>query len=321
MKETSRNLTVGLTTLLGVVGLMILLLLFGYVPAFLQEGYTITVEFDDAAGLNPGSRVELAGIDIGSVESVMFKQPYGSGVESKLRIRDEIQIPANARAVIKAPLLGGSPKVKFSVDRINPDAEMAFLSQDGTEVVKGSAGDLSGAFSELEKLTQQLSQLSTDWRAVARNIVDLTEPRDLEKVEAGEIKGNLSTLLSRLDLRVEEFRGVLHGADQLINDPTMREDLRQTAANARQASGDVADTVTTLKTRYVAVADDLSKAVIQLNTLLEKGGGNEGTLGKLLNDPALYDNLDGTATRIGQAIDELRLLLQKWKAEGVPINL
>ena len=319
MDDRVRNITVGTVTLAGVIGLVFLLLLFGYVPRFLQEGYMVRVELDDAASLNPGSRVELAGIDIGSVESVEFKKPYGTGVVAEARIREDVQIPSSARAVITAPLLGGSPKIRFVVDGSLPNGD--FLATDGNETVQASRGDLAGAFGELEKLAGQVSALTADWRGVATNITAITEQRDLEAVEAGTQKGNLSTVLARMDLRMTQFRTTLDSFNDLLNDPQLREDVTTTASNARQLTDEAGKTISELRTRYGRLASDLSAVLDQLGTFATSVNNSDGTVGKLVNDPQLYDNLNDAATRVNAAVDEMRLLLEKWKAEGVPVRL
>ena len=57
-----------------------------------------------------------------------------------------------------------------------------------------------------------------------------------------------------------------------------------------------------------------------MQKLAAKASDGKGAMGKLLNDPALYDNLNDTAERIGQTADELKLLIEKWKAEGLPVQ-
>jgi len=115
MNERSRNLIVGGTVLTGLVGFIFLLLVFGYLPRFLQTGYYVEIELEDAASVNPGSRVDLAGIDVGEVETIEFRDPFDGGVRVKARIKDDINIPASAVVEVEKELLGGSSTLKFVV--------------------------------------------------------------------------------------------------------------------------------------------------------------------------------------------------------------
>ncbi|MEM9753420.1 MAG: MlaD family protein [Planctomycetota bacterium] len=321
MNERNRNIVVGLTTAIALIGLMFLLLIFGYVPRLVQGGYFVNIELEDALGLNPGSRVELSGIDIGKVETIDFKQPIGTGVTVAVRITDkETQIPVSAQAVIEKPLLGGSPTIRFVTKNQN-GRPSDFLKKDGSAVVPGSLGALAGVFGELERVADSFEQLSTQWNAVGEKLNGMLEPQDLAAVEAGDQPGNVTTVIARVDQRLAEFRAVLAGIDKLVNDPQLRDDVTTTASNARKASEDLAGALGNLEKRYVALADDVAGMVEQVNTLLETANAGEGSFGKVMQDPALYNSLEDAAKRIGTAADELKLLIEKWKAEGVPVNL
>lgn len=321
MTERSRNIVVGAVTLTGLVGLGFILFLFGYVPRLLETGYFVTLELTDAASLNVGSRVELAGIDIGQVETIDFKQPLGTGVTVALRLREEVMVPTNTVVQVDKPIIGGSPTIRFVIDAdtVGPPAD--FLATDGSAVVTGSPGALATIFEQVDRLADSVDALSAEWQAVGQKVNGLLEAQDLEAVEAGEVPGNLTTAVARIDRRLAEFRAVVAGADALVNDPKLREDLAATAANARQTTADVGRSLERLEKRYVALADEVAVAVGQVNVLMKSANAAEGTVGKLVNDPALYDNLNDTAERLGTVVDELRLLLEKWKAEGVPISL
>ena len=327
MSESRRNLIVGTTTLAAVLGLVFLLLVFGYVPRLLQTGYKVTLELPEAASLNPGSRVELVGIDIGEVKQIGFRQPTGRGVVIELQIRDNVRIPVDARPKVDIPLLGGSPTIKFSVD--DEDATPKdYLTTDGEAVVRGGTDATNGAFGDLSTIAASFKSLSREWEAVGVRVGEMLEPQDLAAVEAGQVPGNVTTALVRLDKRLAELRGVLAGAESFINNPQLHEDVAATASNARQAtadarevSGKLAESMARLEDRYVQLADEVAVAVGEMNTLLRSAQQGEGTVAKVLNDPALYDNFDDAAQRIGAAADELQLLIEKWKAEGVPVKL
>ncbi|MEM8738773.1 MAG: MlaD family protein [Planctomycetota bacterium] len=321
MNDRLRNTVVGFTTLLGLVALVGLLLAFGYVPRMLQGGYYVTLNLPDASSLNQGSRVQLSGIDIGEVDRIEFSQPLGTGVTVKLRIREEVKIPVSTVVRVDKPLIGGSPTIRFVVDNPEGLPPSAFLATDNNAVVTGSPGVLANIFDQVDRLANSFDALSGEWQAVGQKVNGLLEPQDLEAVEDGQVPGNLTTAVARIDRRIAEFKAVLEGVDSFVNNPQLREDLTTTAANVRQTSETLGTSLGNLETRYVTLADEVAAAVGQMNTLLAAANDPEGTVGKLIQDPSLFQNLDDTAQRIGQVADELKLLIEKWKAEGVPVNL
>lgn len=346
MTDRTHNIMVGLTAIVGTAGLAVMLLMFGYVPSWLEGGYHIRVTLANASGLSEGSRVKLSGIDIGQVKRVDLLNPPQQGVVVTTLIRQDVKVPGAAYVSVESPLLGGSPTLTFDISRLGPTQMDQFLPTDGSAEIQGQAltlvsqfaGELKTAINEpsqqFTRLVDQLERLVNEWVAVGKNINKLIETRTPELVDSGKTLGNLSTIFVRTDQRLAEIQGVIAGVDKWLNDSQLHEDVAGTAANAKQlterlqeATGSAQEfmsqtnvNIGRLVDRYVAVADDVAGAVASLRQAIDQAGKDKGTLGKLLNDPALYENLNDSTQRLQKALDEFRLLIQKWKAEGLPIQ-
>ena len=73
MERTRVNITVGLFVLLGVLALGYLSVKLGRVSFLGGGGYVVFAEFPSVGGLKPGSTVEIAGVEVGRVESIGLK--------------------------------------------------------------------------------------------------------------------------------------------------------------------------------------------------------------------------------------------------------
>ena len=332
MSEKKINIIVGITALVGLAGTMCLLLLFGHVPAWLESGYEVAVRINNASGLTQDSRVRLSGIDIGRVISVRLRGGTQQGVEAITLINDEVRIPAGVRVRAESPLLGSSPTLAFDVDHLTPQEMTQSLPADGSAVLEGEsltlisqfAGHLEAAIQEparkFAQLTDRFDQLSAEWTMVGSNLNRLIEVRSVDDVDSGAASANLATVLTRADDRLKQLQSTLEGINQWATDQTLREDIAATAVNARQLTQSLGESVDRLTNRYVAVADDLSGVVETMRLVLDKAQSGQGTIGKLFHDPALYNNLNDSAQRLEKTLDEIRLLVQKWKAEGLPVQ-
>jgi phospholipid/cholesterol/gamma-HCH transport system substrate-binding protein len=320
MKDHTRDFWVGLTTLSGVVGLLALLTLIGGVTHFYETGYHVTINMPAAGGLHAESRVIYNGIDIGRIDSVALRPPPQVGVVAVAMITEPgVELPDDVMVVARFPsMLGGSAVADLSR---KPGPVSAMLATDGSAVIEGEpAADFTQIAEQVAELAESFDTLSREWTLVGENINQLVEPRQIQTVDAGDIAGNLATIMARADTRLAELELAIDGFNQYVNDPELRDDVRATAANARQVSQRFNDSVESLRDKYVAVADDLSAAVQTMKSLAEKTLSGGGTFGKMINDPALYENLNDASERLNAAIDEARLLVEKWKAEGLPVQ-
>ena len=317
MNERGRNLIVGGTVLAGLAGFIFLLLVFGYLPRFLQSGYHVEIELEDAVGVNPGSRVDLAGIDVGEVEAISFRQPFDGGVLVEARIKDTIDIPATAVVVVEKELLGGSSTLKFVVDG-NGEAISDFLPRDGTARVLGGPGPLANAFGGFQQMGEDFARLSAEWSGVGAKLNAFLGGQTA--ADAAGPMGAMVRVITGLEARLTEIESVVAGMDSYVNDAQLREDIAATGANARKITAEASESLAEVKVRTLAAVGDLSKVLAEAQEAMAKANTGEGTMGKTLNDPALYDNLNDAAVRMGTTLDDLKLLLDKWKAEGVPIS-
>lgn len=349
MNERLRNFAVGMTAIAGLVGLGILLLMFGSLPTMLERGYSINVQLPSAGGLSRGNRVRFAGVDVGAVSSVDFMTTPHRGVIARAHVSREVTLHEGVIVRVQSPLIGGSPTLEIDPSGVAPDAKP--LPTDGTALLRGEAPSAAGQFAhefknameetlkgpmgELEKFRGEFHSLSAQWTQVGQNMAQLTNPAVTPaQVDAGEAAANVASVLARADRRLKEMETALNNLNKWVGDEKLRADMQAAASGVRRAadkfdqSADQVKQLTSaskesldrLSARYLAVADDLSAAITAAHKTLDQAREGEGTVGQLLNNPALYNNLNNTVQRVDKAMVELRLLIEKWKAEGLPVR-
>ncbi len=330
MKESTVSMFVGATTIAGIVGLAWLMTEIGGLSKSLEGGYSVTITSTDAAGLHKDSRVTYSGIDVGRIDSIKFQgRPKTGVVAVALITTDGLELPDDVTVKIQNPLLGGSATAALVRE---PGPVTDYLPTDGTAAITGEPAvdfskvaeelrnALSGPMEEFARISDNFDAVSKEWTLVGENINLLVEQRSTETVDQGDAMGNLATVMARADQRLAELKTAIEGVNSYVNDEELRADVRSTAANARELSKKFNDSLDTLRTRYVAVADDLSSVVQSMQKLTDKTLEGGGTFGKMMSDPALYENLNDASQRLKAAIDDVRLLVEKWKAEGLPVQ-
>ncbi|OLB53185.1 MAG: outer membrane lipid asymmetry maintenance protein MlaD [Candidatus Rokubacteria bacterium 13_2_20CM_2_70_11] len=111
MERTRVNITVGLFVLLGVLALGYLSVKLGRVSFLGGGGYVVFAEFPSVGGLKPGSTVEIAGVEVGRVESIRLKN-YEALVT--LRIDSGVKLQEDSIASIKTKGLIGERYLRLS---------------------------------------------------------------------------------------------------------------------------------------------------------------------------------------------------------------
>ncbi|MEX2673155.1 MAG: MlaD family protein [Phycisphaeraceae bacterium] len=339
MNDRKRNFFVGLTALAGVVGFVYLVFIFGEVPTWVTDTYRITITMNNAGGITPGSRVRLNGVDVGHVENVQLQSDPTEGVLIHTEIQSGYEILSDARVSSSAGLIGGAAQLAIVATKPPGVAVAPPLPKDGTGKLHGEAPtDFGTLTQQLEhsvqeqlanfgKLTEKLTELSDQYIVVGQRAGEMLEHRDLADVDAGRVQANLTTMLARSDATLSELHQTIDQMNQLVGDKELHQEIRQTITNtrlftedARRVAANADENLDKLTRRYVAVADDLSKTLLEVDDLVQEAREGQGTLGLMINDPSLYNNLQDAAGRLSDALREGQLLLEKWRAEGVPVQ-
>jgi phospholipid/cholesterol/gamma-HCH transport system substrate-binding protein len=340
VKEAVRNFLVGLTSIIALLGLVALLLLFGELDRFVHPRYLLTINTDHAAGLRPGSSVELNGVPIGVVDEILVQEHAKYPVRVRALIDHDVSIAATAEPFAAASLLGGASVLQIQMAPIEDDTR--FLPHDGTasisapirfELVEQINKELDARMEGIEEALDRFKALSTTYEQVGKNLNELLGPQDEAALAEGE-PPNLRAAVTKLYEVLDTAEQALALARDWLGDEQMRADARAAVENAGtliEKASDTLDRFTELAGELEGDADDLVKRLLpvadELAVTLEKirrltilATEGEGTVALLLNNPDLYLSLEDAATRLEAALREVQLFIQKAKAEGLPIN-
>ncbi|MBI1367766.1 MAG: MCE family protein [Planctomycetes bacterium] len=336
MTERTRNITVGITAITGLVAVLWLAFIFGELERWTTENYPIRIVLNDATGLAIGSRVKLSGIDVGYVKSLRFTDESAEQVELTCLIDTSRNIPSSASVNAAGSLLGGASQLAITPTKRTPDAPpLTYLPRDGSGELHGTVttmssavagvardlrNDLKAQLDNFGKLSKKIETLADEYIAIGQKLNTLLEQHNLADVDAGKVQGNVATMIARADARLGEMKKTIDSINKIVGDEQLVGDLKQTVANTRDLTADAKKQLGELTSRYVAVADELSKTMASMNQIMTDAKAGKGTLGKVLQDPALYDNLTDAAQRLDEMLKEAKLLIEKWKAEGLPIQ-
>lgn len=116
MAQRTTEIIVGLFMLAGLAALMFLALqVSGLSPKSSGDSYTLYANFNDTGGLAPRGRISMAGVTIGTIDSITLdKQTFQARVA--MSIDQEIDnIPADSAAVIRTSGILGEQYIDISI--------------------------------------------------------------------------------------------------------------------------------------------------------------------------------------------------------------
>ncbi|MBQ0747022.1 MAG: outer membrane lipid asymmetry maintenance protein MlaD [Marinobacter sp.] len=116
MTQRTTDITVGLFMLAGLAALLFLALqVSGLSPKSAKSTYTIYADFNDTGGITPRGRVSMAGVTVGSIESISLnKETFQARVAMSIH-GDVDNIPADSAAVIRTSGLLGEQYIDISI--------------------------------------------------------------------------------------------------------------------------------------------------------------------------------------------------------------
>jgi|SRR5215475_2182993 len=111
MERTKVNVAVGVFVVLGILALAYLSIRLGKVSFLGGRGYIVTADFPSVGGLKAGSSVEIAGVEVGRVDSIGLADYQARVV---LRLEPDVKLQEDSIASIKTKGLIGEKYIRIS---------------------------------------------------------------------------------------------------------------------------------------------------------------------------------------------------------------
>ncbi|MDX9714528.1 MAG: outer membrane lipid asymmetry maintenance protein MlaD [Dissulfurispiraceae bacterium] len=105
MRRFDTELSVGIFLLIGLLALGYLSIKLGKMEMLGSGGYSVYAKFDQAGGVKSGAVVEIAGVQVGKVKSVLLDKDYQALME--FIIQDGVKIQDDAIASVRTKGLIG----------------------------------------------------------------------------------------------------------------------------------------------------------------------------------------------------------------------
>ena len=280
IRQPRREVSVGLFVVVGV--LAVLVALFALTdPGTFRGRYHVSAVVQDAGGIRKGDPVQLKGVNIGRIRDFTITP---RGVRVSMELESEYPVPADSRVSIVS---GG------------------LLQSMVAEIVPGDSPERmrDGAVlpvTEAATLTQTAEELGANADTVLLRAQDLLSRQNIDAV--GASTQQMQELLVALTGLASEQRQQLNA---LTSSLTRSAQGIEGAATQPELARAIART-DSMSLRLDAATASLAQASNSLASLVTRMESGEGTLGKLMRDDQLYNNLNAAVTDLNRLTTDIR---------------
>jgi ABC-type transporter Mla subunit MlaD len=264
----------------GAFTIVALLLLFGifYVItdfATRHTGYRVGVHFQSAAGVTPGALVYFSGVNVGSVDSIELLPD--NTVDVILAVNRDIDIPAESRFLISAPLTG-TPSVVIVPPRQKPP--VALLPRQVLPIAQQPHGSNTATIGDL--LQQSQNEIKRFDHVMA--LLEARTPRLLDTLQSTLSNAQDLTVSTKADLDRLSGEFLALGAN-------LNRSLSVAGANVDELSATLDTAATTDSRKLGVLLDRFNSTALALDRSMTALQG-------LATDPRLKANILATTQNI-----------------------
>jgi len=280
------------TAVLVISGIVLFIYLFNYLKGenLFDSNITYYTRFDYNA-LETSSPITIKGNTVGKITHISYDFDSGKTLV-ELSVKKELRFSKNSKVrLYERGIMGGN-------------ALSIIPATDGETAQKGDFLESEVEPGLVRSLTKNFSGLSTGLDSTLKSADTLFV--NLNKVVNDDSENGIKAVIAELNATLKSYKALSYSANTLIskndeyitaileNFKTISQDLTQLSSELKEAN--LSETVAKLDTTLTNVNNLISG--------LEQG---EGTMGKLLKDEALYNNLKGASKEMEELLRDIKL--------------
>lgn len=271
----------------------------------LKKSKYLYAKFESSEGLVPSNPVIIKGLTVGKVFATAPADEYMSAVLVTIRLTEEVNVPVNSVAQIKSNPLG-TP----SIEIVRGDAK-TYLQPGDTLLSLSTPGFFGSIFDKLGPTQKAMDKLLTSLDSVAGKISKTITPAAQANIQ--EVVANLAKATAELNVTIASVNALLdEQTGSITKTANHLEAVSSTMADNKDKITTITDNLSKTSQKLSELdlqkaLDELSATMQSLQATLAKLNSTDGTMGALLNDKKLYNNLNSTINSTNLLMQDLRL--------------
>jgi len=282
------------TAILVITSILLFIWGYGYLKGkdLFTNYKTLYVEYENVEGLLPSAPVTLNGLTIGKVNSIAINESTGK-LLVELQLNTDFPISKSSIASIYEPSFIEGKQVA-----ILPNFNDKSIAVDGQTITGNVKLSMTSEVSQkLEPLQEKIEKLLSNADNLVTGLNNI-----LDKKGQQDIKKSLAELSSTM----EQFHKASLSANTILEDNKTQ--IKGVVSNFNKISGDFSKISDSLqKADLTKTARVLQKTLGNVDQIIANLQSGKGTMGKMLKDEALYNNLSKTSKELELLLQDVRL--------------
>ncbi len=295
-----REFWIGLTVLVSLVVLFFGINYLKGINLFHTSNYYF-VTYTDVQGLTQSAPITVNGFKVGLVREIKYQYDNPGHILVELSLDNELKIPKGTKAMIVSDMLGTA-----SIDLIMGNAPDYYKAGDALPGVISPG--MMQAISEkvmpiMDETVPRVNMLLDTVTALAGNPALNSSIYRLDNVLAGlEVSvATLNRAMVPMPSIMNNVSNTVGGASQAMGD------VKQLAANLNKISQDLAVLSSVLKDAPVdSTLRNINATSRSLAQLAEQLNDPNSSLGLLMHDPALYNNINSLSVHLDSILVDVK---------------
>jgi len=283
------------TAVLVLSGILLFIFIFNYLKGenLLSNSLKITAVYDNVEGLAPSSTVTINGHVVGKVQQIRFTEDGSGKLEVVMLLDSDFEFSKNSNAQLyESGLIGGKAIA------IIPAFDTAARVSSG-DILQSS---VKPGLTEL--VNQRLTPLQEKIESVMVSADQLLT--NVNSVFDAETKTNLKGSIAQLKQTITSFETTSNTLNGLLEDN--KSSITSTLNNFSGISEDLSEVSTSLAdVNLKETINGLQSTITNFDSILKDIQQGKGSVGKLMKDEVLYNNLEGALEQLEALLEDMKL--------------